>query len=254
MSAISFEKNFIPTEYLDTYYPKNIGVENEELLDFYATISPHLPKGVHLEVGGGPTIYQLISAGARADKIIFTDFSSKNLEVIRRWKTTRQIRPWSSYFHYALQKELGHPPSSKDISKRNSEIKRKLSIEQLDIKDSSAVANLNRQWNGFDVVSSAFCIDSITGSMDEWLLLLEHLLSLVRPTGTLLLTSIGGSKGTYTAGEQVFPSVTLDQENIRQSLIRAGCNPSSIFIMEVAALPEHAASYNSLICMRAERL
>src|SRR5689334_2040520 len=66
--------SFSPAAYLQEYYD-HIGPENDELLRFFAEAFKLVPpETVMLEFGGGPTIYQLISAAVKVSTIDFTDY------------------------------------------------------------------------------------------------------------------------------------------------------------------------------------
>ena len=77
--------HFNPQEYLEEYYAQ-LSEENAFLLDFYHETYDRLPAGLSvLELGGGPTLYQLLSASRRAREIVFTDFLEVNRRVVERW-------------------------------------------------------------------------------------------------------------------------------------------------------------------------
>src|SRR5437016_4759086 len=73
---------FDPIAYLREYY-NHLGEENRELLRFldqaYAYIFTEIGTARMLEFGGGPTIYQLISAARYPVSIDFSDYLDSNL-------------------------------------------------------------------------------------------------------------------------------------------------------------------------------
>src|SRR5689334_12770583 len=77
---------FNPRDYLQEYY-SSIGAENESLLQFFVTAYAGFePDSLDiLEIGGGPTVYQLISAAPFAKSITFTDYLSANVDEVKNW-------------------------------------------------------------------------------------------------------------------------------------------------------------------------
>src|SRR5262245_17716555 len=79
-------KPFDPKAYLREYY-SCLGEENRALLRFlnqaYIRIFSEIDTARVLEFGGGPTIYQLISAAQHAVSIDFSDYLDDNLHEVR---------------------------------------------------------------------------------------------------------------------------------------------------------------------------
>ena len=75
--------SFDPKAYLREYYSR-LGEENKALLHFhckaYACIFGEVDTARMLEFGGGPTIYQLISAAKYPVAIDFSDYLDVNLK------------------------------------------------------------------------------------------------------------------------------------------------------------------------------
>ena len=71
-------QNFSPKEYLNEYFD-TLSNENKKILDWYREIYSNMAGSeLLLEVGGGPTIYQFISAQDRVGSIYFTDYLEKH--------------------------------------------------------------------------------------------------------------------------------------------------------------------------------
>src|SRR6266496_4879863 len=83
---------FDPRAYLKEYY-SHLGQENQELLHFlnevYRRIFVELDAARLLEFGGGPTIYQLISAAKYPVSIDFSDYLDTNLKEVQHWLQDR---------------------------------------------------------------------------------------------------------------------------------------------------------------------
>ena len=105
--AAAYKNHFNSREYLEEYYA-TIGAENDQLLRFFATAYAAVPDGaLLLELGGGPTLYQLVSAANAVAEIHFSDYLGQNLQEVVSWKDgLYDAFDWSAYFRRALEIEL----------------------------------------------------------------------------------------------------------------------------------------------------
>jgi NNMT/PNMT/TEMT family protein len=102
---------------------------------------------------------------------------------------------------------------------------------------------------GFEVVNSSFCIDSITDDREEWQVLLGRLDGLLKPGGTLILCSLGAST-SYQVKGKAFPAVDLSQEFILASLASLGYDVASALVRTIESEDSHGPSYGCLICVK----
>jgi len=81
---IEYDKNnFAPRKYLQEYYTK-LSPENKKILQWYHQTYLGLDNCKSLlELGGGPTIYQFISAAPKLESITFTDYLPGNLDLVK---------------------------------------------------------------------------------------------------------------------------------------------------------------------------
>jgi hypothetical protein len=103
---------FEPRAYLREYY-SHLGNENRALLHFldeaYARIFTEMSAARMLEFGGGPTIYQLISAAKYAVSIDFSEYLDANLNEVQLWlRDAHGQFFWDSFIRYVLDREGTH--------------------------------------------------------------------------------------------------------------------------------------------------
>src|SRR5260221_3959966 len=103
LSSDAFEP-FNPQAYLQEYY-SHLGEENCALLHFlheaYACIFTEMDTARILEFGGGPTLYQLISAAKYPVTIDFSDYLDGNLREIQIWLQNQPgMFSWDDYIQY----------------------------------------------------------------------------------------------------------------------------------------------------------
>src|SRR3989339_189653 len=178
MGTIKDFKKFNPRRYLSEQY-KTVVREEEFILRFLHDAYRALgrKKLRIIEVGGGPTVYQLISASKYAQEIIFTDFLQKNLDEVQAWKQKIPTAfDWRMHMQYVAALEGA---GVEKIEQRLRSALRRFLL--LDIFHTKQILGSEK----FDIVSSHFCVDSITDDRKIFLQAVRALTSLVAPHGAL---------------------------------------------------------------------
>ncbi|MGL5831250.1 MAG: guanitoxin biosynthesis pre-guanitoxin forming N-methyltransferase GntF [Candidatus Altimarinota bacterium] len=212
-----FKNTFSAKDYLNEYYTE-LSDENLYLMDWYSEVYAKMHfKGEEklLEVGGGPTIYQLISAAAKVREITFTDYVEGNLEAVRDW-IGQKDNFWDKFLEYALEKE-GKVVSPETVAERKSGIVEVVKqIEQLD------AAELRPEYlREFNIVQSNFCLESSTDDVQTYKKMLRHLSYYAKRGGKLLMSALEGAVA-YKVGQKYFPAVFLDENIATKYLEEAG--------------------------------
>jgi hypothetical protein len=237
-------RSFDPLGYLRTYYPADVGAENDEYLGFLARAYAGIRGARLLDVGCGPTIYQLISACTSVDEIHLRDPSAACLEQVRRWLRAEPASyPWGAYIARALE----HEHTSADdaaVDRRATRLRKKVaSVREEGVEDLPAIAP-----GRYDVVSMHFVAESITSDREQWRATVRDVAALVGPGGHLVLGSIGGAT-RWRSGDRTYPAVPVTLPDIEHELESHGLTPT--FDVRVPALAD--AEYESLIGVVATR-
>ncbi len=239
-------KPFDPNAYLREYY-SCLGEENRALLAFlsqaYARIFSEIDTASVLEFGGGPTIYQLISAAQYPVSIDFSDYLDENLCEVRAWLRNRPEQfSWDAFILYALARE-GKCADRAAREERAQLIRSKVKrLINCDAKKPDPLGEKCR--SAYDIVSVHFVPESITTEMVEWDLLMDNIASLVRAQGYLLICAITGATH-YRVGERFFPAAPISAELLEAQLERQ--HFSIILADSIAA--EHTEQGYDGICM-----
>jgi hypothetical protein len=228
---------FSQTAYLADYYGElddkkdllnsphpleSVGQENSCLLEFYAKIVVPVVEGMNskpknmLEVGGGPTIYQLISLASIVQTILFTDFREANLRLVKQWRDGSDPY-WRRFIKTALKWEGKLINGWKLIIKREEDIKRKLQFARFDVINNIWLDHHEYEAATFQVVCSNFCLESITDQRNLWLTALAHISSKVASPGILVITAVSGCS-KYKVGEHEFPALSITDVDMRLAL------------------------------------
>lgn len=185
-----------------------------QLLDWYREVHSKMPpKKTLLEMGGGPTIYQLISAAPKVGEIIFTDYSQNNLDIVRNWRNKKHSF-WDKYIEHSLKTDKDI--SKRDIFARKKEIADK--IKKLVLLDAGKTDNY--LINQFDIVQSSFCLESSTDDISEYKRMLKNVFYYLKPQGIFLMTALEGAIA-YKVGKKYFPAIYLDKELAKEYLTEA---------------------------------
>jgi hypothetical protein len=210
---------FNPQAYLQEYY-RHLGEENRALLHFlndaYACIFIEKSSARILEFGGGPTIYQLISAAKYAVSIDFSDYLDANLWEVQCWLQNQPgMFGWEDYLQYVLDQEGG--PSDGHAREQRAQLIR-TKVRRLLTCDAKQADPLGAAYRAhYDIVSVNFVLESITTEMAEWDQLIVNAASLVGPDGYLLMCAITGAT-SYRVGDRFFPAVPISRDLLESKL------------------------------------
>ena len=204
--------SFNPRIYLDEYY-STVGQENSFLLKFYHDIFENLPAGLSMfELGGGPTIYQLLSASKKVKSIVFSDYLQNNLAEVAGWLVKdHNSFSWRKFSFAVAELEGAECLQSKAIE---IEERTRNCLEALVPCDallpSVSVSVAQRK---FDILSSSFCLECISKEENEFVNALFNAKKLLEPKGYLLLTMLKNSSW-YQVADRSYPSVPINDLNL----------------------------------------
>ncbi len=235
------KQDFSPHKYLREYYT-GLSKENKRLLEWYNQVYSEIgPKKSLLEIGGGPTIYQLISASKHVDSITFSDYSKDNLKEIKRWVENKKPFNWDNFIEFSLQLENKEP---KDLAIRKKLIASKLKeLMPLDIGEFDS-----RLSDRFDIIQSNFCLESSTDDLPKFKRMLLNVNKYLKRNGIFLMAAIGGALA-YRLGDKLLPAIYLDSDLVIRYLKEAGFRVERI--EKTPADHPHICKYHDLLFIKA---
>lgn len=246
---------FDSRDYLKEYYYKvgKPGDENYELLRFFKEAYQDV-VGVDkmVEFGGGPTVYQLISAAPKVGEIHFTDYLPQNLKEIELWKQNADGSfGWRSFVQTALLLEGRLEVDEDEISRREEIIRNKITkTSKCDAFQTDPLGSEFRSY--YDLLSTNFCPDSITSDKETWKKLVGNICSLLKPHGTLVMTTLTEAEWYYV-GEKKFPAVSITKDDIQTRLAELGFEISQIQTIPAEVTDKEAEGYEGMIFLKAVR-
>lgn len=216
--------NFSPVGYLNEYYGE-IGPENAALLSFfaeaYASFDDNSQKMA--EVGGGPTVYQLISMAPKASSIFFSDFLNKNLNQVKSWaEGEANSHNWDEFFEFALRAEhrISEVGPEAIIARKELLISKLKSFAKFDIFKNE---DIDSHQGLFDVVSMNFVAESITSDINGATTVIERASKLLKPGGYIILTGLLCAD-YWIEKNKKFPAANISEDQVRQILTAIGFN------------------------------
>jgi deoxyhypusine synthase len=245
-----FEQFDIPA-YLQEYYSLSdsgsLRADNLALLEFlheaYARVAASsggagAAAGLKvLELGGGPTIYQLLSASRFASEICFTDLLATNVRFAAQYTRAgdqtlgmHSTTPfdWSPYEQVVMELE-----SKTTDTESTAPLERLSNVMQafgtLDVSQPGAPlrpcglsSSAVRPEQQFDVLSACFVFEASAVTGAGWGEHLKNGLSWLAPGGHLVATTLLNTTGVVTEGGRQLATPVLSTEMIRARLDALG--------------------------------
>lgn len=215
-------------KYLEHYY-KDIGVENQHLIEFYAKHRDRIPfGGTHLEIAGGPTIYQIISIAPRVSKIIYTDVSVGAAKHIKSWiKNKTGAFDWDHFLKEVLKLE-GVNNSHDDINKRSEIIRSKFHKYLIrDLSKEESILQLGKKYGPFNTISSNFAIEAFTFRIDQFRKIIKAIYNILDEGGIFSMLLVEECK-EYQIGKVYLKTLYINRNQLIKELINAGFDKNMI--------------------------
>lgn len=222
-------QEFSPQEYLQEYYTE-IYNGNEYLLKFYHDTFLQIPPVTrYLEIGGGPTIYQLISVSQKVEKIVFAEYLDANRIEVGKWFEKKPDRfNWDLFFQFVQALEIKVNPTV-TVTEMKDRLRRRLDcIIKCDVRRINPLDPYNEL--EFDIVASNFCLESITDNQADFLNSLHNITRLLKPGGLLIMSLIKNAR-YYTVGQIGFKAFPVDEDAIFFYLMSANYTNIDIYTM-----------------------
>ncbi|KAL6086745.1 hypothetical protein STEG23_038026 [Scotinomys teguina] len=220
-----YEKEFSPRDYLDTFYNFDSGpVAEREIVKFslqnlYQTFSEGGVRGdILIDIGSGPTIYQLLAACEAFQEIIVTDYTPQNLQELQKWlKKEPGAYDWSSIVQHACELEGDRTKWQEKEAKLRRTVTRAL---KCDVTKTPPLGSA--QVPLADCVLTFLAMECACLDVDTYRAALHRLANLLKPGG-YLVTLVTLRFQDYMVGPKKFSGVYLEKETVEKAIQDAGC-------------------------------
>ncbi|XP_049641286.1 indolethylamine N-methyltransferase-like [Suncus etruscus] len=219
----AYQQHFMPRDYLLTYYDFAGPSPEVEMLQFsleclHKTFGSGGLRGETLiDIGSGPTIYQLLAACEAFQDITMSDFTDHNREELLRWlKKDPGAFDWTPAVKMACELEGNSGRWQEKEEKLRATVKRVLKCDA-NLANPLAPVVLPPA----DCVLSLLAMECACCSLEAYRAGLAHLASLLKPGGHLV-TMVILQLSSYMVGKWEFSCLALEKEDVEQAVLGAG--------------------------------
>ncbi|XP_077312252.1 nicotinamide N-methyltransferase-like [Lithobates pipiens] len=245
--------NFDPKKYLDTFYAIDEGEEMTKESSFLLTFlknvfsSGRVEGNSLIDIGSGPSIYNILSACENFKQIYLTDYSEGNLREVEKWlKGDSEAYDWSRYIKYICKIE-NHRSTEEEKAEK---IRRKVSLMKCDITKSNPLEPNSLPLA--DCVIIAGCFSCVCKKVEDFKTVLKNVVSLIRPGGYLVITDYLKTS-YYMVGETKLPILTLDENIVREVVAESGCEIQEFTTFSDLNYPEELFDCKIVFCLLARK-
>lgn len=223
---------FDPRAYLDQYYG-DVGAENQSLIRFMTQSCAAGSSDIAIEIGGGPTVYTILSLCNKVSELHFCDYLESNLEEVRKWlNRDSEAFDWTAFTREILRCEGITACSAEEVFARE-EAARKCVTKVFRV-DAGRPHALDGSEGRYRTVVSNFCAESCTDSRATWGSVLRNIAAYVAPGGQLMTAALKGAT-SYSVGGRQFPALNIREVDLSNELEAIGFERETIKIAGVAA-------------------
>ncbi|XP_073345258.1 phenylethanolamine N-methyltransferase [Pagrus major] len=188
-----------------------------------------------VDIGSGPTLYQVLSGCEVFNKVLLTDFLEVNRQELRHWLQDEGgcNLDWTPYLQYVCKLE-GRRPS--EWTKKAAKLRQVITdILPIDVHRPQPLARDALPSEGADCLVSCFCLESVSPDLAAFTRALGHIRRLLRPGGHLLLIGALGESYYFGGPGVKIPVVPLNEAQVCDSLKESGY---TLIRLEVYTLPQ----------------
>lgn len=247
----NWKREFNPRDYLNEYYlsvfPEDLAVMHwvrNELIDAR-------DEAVLVEMGGGPTIYQLVTAAPLVREIHFSDYLDANLDEVKQWIEGNMERSfnWDQHIRAGLELEGFQNVTEELVEERAALIRRKIrQLTHCDIRKKNPLGKNKKGY--YDILSMHYVPESVTGSLRSWERNLRNACTVLKPDGKLIMTCLVGAC-YFKVGAKYFCATPVNQSIIEEVLHEIGF--SKIKLRPIKTGYREPEGYNSILLVSACR-
>ncbi|XP_032393456.1 phenylethanolamine N-methyltransferase [Etheostoma spectabile] len=236
-------QGFDPGAYLQNNYSPAIadferkdGLEPWKLACLHRAFTEGDVRGELLvDVGSGPSLYQVMSGCEVFNKVLLTDFLEVNRQELRSWLQDEGgcSMDWTPFLQHVCKLE-GRPSSA--WTEKAARLRQVIvDIVHIDVHSPQPLALDVLPSAGADCLVSAYCLESASPDLAAFTRALGHIGRLLRPGGHLLLIGTLGMT-YYMAGPGVkIPTVPVNAAQVCASLKESGY---TLIRLEVYRVPQ----------------
>ncbi|KAM9837926.1 phenylethanolamine N-methyltransferase [Aulostomus maculatus] len=188
-----------------------------------------------VDIGSGPTLYQVLSGCEVFNTVVLTDFLEVNRLELKRWLQSQEggSLDWTPYLQHVCKLEGRRPSAWTEKAAKLRQVIR--DILPIDVHRPQPLDPDALPAAGADCLVSCFCLESVSPDLPAFTRALGHVQKLLRPGGHLLLIGALGESYYFGAPGVKIPVVPLNEAQVCDSLKESGF---TLIRLEVYTLPQ----------------
>uniref|UniRef100_A0A452GP01 Nicotinamide N-methyltransferase n=1 Tax=Gopherus agassizii TaxID=38772 RepID=A0A452GP01_9SAUR len=169
-----------------------------------------------IDIGSGPTIYQLLSACENFKEIIASDYTDRNRQELEKWLNNEPgAFDWTPVVKYVCELEGDREKWAEKEDKLRKKVKQVL---KCNVSKSNILAPVSLPQA--DCLLSTLCLEAACKDLNSYRAALKNISSLLKPGGHLVMVIV--LKETYyMVGQRRFSCLYLEQESVEEALREA---------------------------------
>ncbi|XP_078101593.1 phenylethanolamine N-methyltransferase-like [Sander vitreus] len=236
-------QGFDPAAYLqNNYTPPRADFERKDCVVLWKLACLHraftegdVSGELLVDIGSGPTLYQVLSGCEVFNKVLLTDFLEVNRQELRSWLQDEGgcSLDWTPYLQHVCKLEGRRPSAWTEKAARLRQVI--VDIVPIDVHRPQPLAHDALPSAGADCLVSCFCLESASPDLASFTRALGHIGRLLRPGGHLLLIGTLGMSYYFGGAGVKIPTVPVNEAQLCASLKESGYN---LIRLEVYTLPQ----------------
>ncbi|NWR36732.1 NNMT methyltransferase, partial [Tachuris rubrigastra] len=219
-----YQRSFDPQAYLKEYYSLSDSQRGANLFLMQNLRSLHkmfsldgLRGDTLIDVGCGPTIYQLLSACEHFHEIIALDYTDQNRWELERWLRNEEgAFDWVPVVKYVCELEGDREKWAEKQEKVRKKVKQVLKCDVTKANPTGPVS-----LPPADCILSTLCLEGACKDLPTFHCALRNIGTLVKPGGHLVLVTVLGET-YYAFNNQVFSCLRLEKHEVEVAVEAAG--------------------------------
>ncbi|KAM8945847.1 LOW QUALITY PROTEIN: phenylethanolamine N-methyltransferase [Pelodytes ibericus] len=171
-----------------------------------------------VDIGSGPTVYQLLSAFELFEEVIMTDYLEVNREELKQWlKDEPGSFDWGPFFNHVCDLEGKGEPWQEKQKRLRERVSRVIPVN---IHKPNPLGK-EVEPGSVDGLVSSFCLEACSPNYEAFEKALANITGLLKPGGHLLL--IGAlEESYYMAGDARLTVVCVTEEMVKKAICTVG--------------------------------
>ncbi|MEE6484741.1 hypothetical protein FKM82_014008 [Ascaphus truei] len=235
----TYQSNFDPKAYLATFCSFGTGRDGTLNFRLQKCLKTFSSGGIGghtlIDIGTGPSIYQLFSACESFKQIIATDFTERNRQELERWlKKEPGAFDWSVAVKAVCELEGNREKPIEKEEKLRRTIKQVL---RCDVTKSNPLDPVVLP--AADCLITALCLETACRDLGVYQRAIKNITTLLKPGGHLVIIGVLGNT-FYKVGQQTFSCLPLDEQSVRNAVVDAGYSIKEIEVFPITYIASQA--------------